>query len=106
MSNALDTNPIKLDTAGSTAVISRLLWVVAIRWVPGADPAAGDAVILQDKNGNVFWHAILEEIGTAAAVTATPQETSFSRPVPLNGLIPQTLADGTVYIYTVDARNG
>lgn len=100
MSNILSTNPIVLDSANtSTVLIPRLLWVTLVVWNSGTNGVAGDSVVLKDKNANVFLDISISASKDSRVIT-------FATPVPLDGLIAHTIANGIVYLYYKDRRNG
>jgi hypothetical protein len=100
MSNILTTNPILLDTAStSSVIITRDFWVTAIEWDSGASGVVGDTVVLKDKDGNILFDLALN-------VAKGSEPRHFHQPVLCHGLIAHTIAHGTVYLYTKEARNG
>jgi hypothetical protein len=100
MANSLVQNPIVVDTAGASVLITQPLRVRKIRWVPVSTTAVDNAVTVKHKDGNVFWAHVVTDIGTVGQLVE-PQESDFQDQV-LNGLLVDTLTTGTLYIYVAD----
>jgi len=96
MANDITNNPLVLDTAAATAVISNLFRITAIKWTVDAGATDNDTVVLTDKNGKVIYEEILTVI-TSGMTQAPP--ISFPIPLKCNGLICPTLSGGKVYVY-------
>jgi hypothetical protein len=99
MANALTWNPIKVDTAAATALLTSRLHITKIRWVDsGGDIAEGDQAIVKDKAGNPVWEHRAGGVGTVADLVPNV-ESDFNPPLVVTGLIVSTLTHGTLYIY-------
>lgn len=55
MANNLDVNPMRIDTASSTILMTEPIKVKSIRVTNEGVIAAGDAYEIQDVNNNVLW---------------------------------------------------
>ena len=102
MANVITGNPIILDTAAATVVVSTPFLVSAIKWTVDNGGADNDTCVLQDKKGVVKYEEILN-IVTSGPVQAPP--ISFVPPVLFDGLICPTLSGGKVYIYLAQSNN-
>lgn len=98
MPNVLNTNPMVIDTAAASAVVTRMVAIMGFHWVPSDAVAAGDEVVVTDKDGNVIYHNNVGDNGTAAD-SHRAAAVMFPRPLTAHGLIIPTLDDGTLYIY-------
>ena len=99
MSNVVGTQVIVVDTAGATPIVTVRKNVIGVMWF-GAT-AVDDAVVMKDRNGNLFFEDKVFDIGTAnnALMQGRPP-LNFSVPVPIDGIIVSTLTAGTkLYIY-------
>lgn len=97
MANDISCNPLVLDTAAATVVVSNVFKIQSIVWVDsGNDMADGDQAILQNKAGKVIWERRLTTPGMIGDLQQT-----FPEPFPVNGLIVPTLTHGKVYVYWV-----
>lgn len=94
MANDETSNPIFLDTASASILLTKRFEVLAIRWV-SKSAGAGDDVQLQDKNGNVMWASV-----AAAANYVEESHWDLDEPLVFNGLIPAIVDSGQVYLYT------
>lgn len=95
MANALNVNPLRVDTAGAAAILTDVLYVKSITWSYEGS-GAGDNAIIQDQDSNGF--------DTLNATGANTNLTNYygDQPGPgnrLNGLIVPTLAGGTLFIH-------
>jgi len=90
MANDLTANPIKVDTAGATALTSKTFTVYKIRWV-GATTAGHTAVIHNEASQVIF-------AAEATGANYTESE-SFDPAQIVAGLIVPTLGSGALYIY-------
>ena len=81
-------NPLIVDTADATAVVTGNMEITGIRWV-GATTAAHTA-ILQNAAGVVVWSAI---------ISAANLVHESLLPFRTKGLKVPTLGSGTLYIY-------
>lgn len=102
MANAITGNPIILDTAASTVVVSTPFLVSAIKWTVDAGATDNDTVVLQDKKGIVKYEEILTVV-TSGSTQAPP--INFVPPLLFDGLICPTLSGGKVYIYLATSNN-
>lgn len=94
MANDLTSQPMKLDTAGASAVIATPIYPAKVRWV-SKTATAGDEVLLKDAAGMVKWHSVAGGANYVEESHFLPdQEHAWV------GLIPTTIGSGTVYIYT------
>lgn len=99
MANSLGGNPIKVDTAAATRLLSGPLNITKIRWVDTAnDIAENDQAIVQDMVGNSVWEHRMTGMGTVADLVPNV-ESSFVPPFRSRGLLVPTLTHGTLYIY-------
>jgi hypothetical protein len=96
MSNDVSSNPLIIDTAATTTVISNKFHVTAIKWTVDNGGADNDTVVLQDQHGKVKYEEILN-IVTSGPVQAPP--INFNPALLFDGLICPTLSGGKVYIY-------
>jgi hypothetical protein len=99
MSNIITGNPIILDTAAATVIVSTPFNVSGIVWDPGTSAANGDICLIKDKLGVVKYSQ------TLITGNLVPAPCIFAEPVPFNGLILTTITHGTVYIYLKDNNN-
>lgn len=101
MANDITCNPIIIDTAATTEIVTNLIHVTHIRLVDsGNDIADADQAILQNSAGKVVW----EHRVTAPGMVADMQ-TAFVPSLAVRGLICPTLTHGKVYVY-YDASRG
>lgn len=99
MANDLTSNPLVVDTAAATAVISSYINITKIRWYDsGADIAEGDQAIVQNAAGKAVWAHRMGGVGTVADLVP-PVSDDFNPPLPQKGLIVPTLTHGTLHIY-------
>ena len=99
MANDLTCNPLVIDTAAATAILSGGLLITNIRWVDsGNDIADGDQAILHNAASKVIWEARCTTVG-AGTTTPPAAETSFAVPLHVMGLIAPTLTHGKLYVY-------
>lgn len=89
MANVLIDNPWNLDTPGAAVLTSNYIKVRHFEW---AGFAAGNSVILQDKNGKEIWKAV-------APAAVSESEVRSGGTGWHNGLILNTLGGGTVKVY-------
>ncbi len=94
MANNLQQNPLIIDTASGSALLTHAFRIKKIRWVGGT--TAGHEAVLQHQNGQVFWASVCPGANYV-------EETDFSlmgqhRTV-LNGIKVPTLGSGKLYIY-------
>lgn len=87
MANQLSANPFKLDTVGT--VFAGKIKIVAVEWNEPTDQ--GDALILNDIDGNNIINTLAEADG----------QSQFRRLTPAwyNGLVLATLTSGTVLVH-------
>ena len=102
MANVITGNPIIIDTAAATVVVSTPFLVSTIKWTVDNGATDNDTVVLQDKLGVVKYEEILTLV-TSGPVQAPP--ISFVPPVLFDGLICPTLSGGKVYIYLAQSNN-
>lgn len=98
MANAVDQNPIIVDTQGATALVTQTIRVRKIRWV-GATTADHVAQI-KNRHGKIMWRTLLTDIGTVGEIVA-PIESDFDC-FPMDGLLVDDLDSGILYIYVED----
>jgi len=96
MANDLTNNPLVLDTAAATAIVSNLIHITALKWTVDAGGADNDTCVLSDKNGKVLYEEILN-VATNGTLQAPP--INFVPPLKANGLIMTTLSGGKLYVY-------
>lgn len=89
MANVLKDNPWTLDTPGATVLFSTFVKVRHFEW---SDFAAGNAVTIQDKNGNEVWRAV-------APATVSESEVRSGGTGWHNGLILSALTGGRVKVF-------
>ena len=95
MANELTCNPLVIDTAAATTVVSGYLQIQAIRLVDtGNDIADSDSVVVTNAAGKVIWRHHVTTPGMIANV-----QTVFPKPINVKGLIVSTLTHGTLYVY-------
>jgi len=89
MANALDQNPMKVDTASATALFPATvrLYIKGVRWV-GATNAAHTAVIT-DAAGDAVWNSV----ANAANYVESDSVDDW-----VDGLVVPTLGSGILYI--------
>jgi len=95
MANDITGNPLKVDTASSTALSSYNFTAWMIRWV-GAT-TAGHTISVQDKNGNVKYAS---EASGANYVEESHLVSPKNESLIFNGLKVPTLGSGIIFIYT------
>ena len=104
MANSLNQNPLVLDTAAATAVLSGPLNVTKIRWVDyNNDIADGDQAVVQDAAGVAVWEARCTTVG-AGTTTPPGGESDFAPGFRVKGLLVPTLTHGKLYIYLDQSR--
>lgn len=96
MANDITTNPLVLDTAAATAIVSNLIKITALKWTVDNAGADNDTCVLSDKNGKVVYEEILN-VATNGTLQAPPM--NFAPPLKVNGLIMTTLSGGKLYVY-------
>ena len=102
MANVITGNPIIIDTAAATVVVSTPFLVSTIKWTVDNGATDNDTVVLQDKLGVVKYEEILTLV-TSGTLQAQP--ITFNPPLLFNGLICPTLSGGKVYIYLAQSNN-
>ena len=102
MANVITGNPIILDTAAATVVVSTPFLVSCIKWTVDDGATDNDTVVLKDKLGVVKYEEILTVI-TSGMTQAPP--INFIPPLLFNGLICATLSGGKVYIYLAQSND-
>lgn len=102
MANVITGNPIIIDTAAATVIVSTPFLVSTIKWTVDAGATDNDTCVLQDKLGVVKYEEILTVI--TSGMTQAPPIT-FNPPLLFNGLICPTLSGGKVYIYLAQSNN-
>ena len=88
MANALNTNPLSLDTPGATVLVSSRLKIQRVIWKA---TTLGDNAEIQDKDGNTIWKWTAE--ATPDMVESNIGDNWY------NGLKMPTLGSGTLYVY-------
>ena len=99
MANAITGNPIILDTAAATNIVSTQFLVQAILWDPGTSGANADVCTVTDKNGVVKYNA------TLLTGNLIPAPITFIVPIVFDGLRVTALTHGKVYIYLAQSNN-
>lgn len=94
MANSTTLNPLVIDTAGGSAILTTTIRVRKIRWTGGS--TAGHAAVVQDQNGNAFWESLASG---ANYVEESDFSTIDSNAIRINGLKVPTLGSGKLYIY-------
>ena len=96
MANDLTNNPLVLDSAAATVIVSNLIKITALKWTVDAGGTDNDTCVLSDKNGKVVYEEILN-VATSGLLQAPP--INFNPPLKVNGLIMTTLSGGKLYVY-------
>ena len=96
MANIVNTNPLVLDTAAATAIITNQIRITALKWTVDNAGADNDTCVLTDKNGNVIYEEILN-VATNGTLQAPPM--NFNPALITSGLIMLTLSGGKLYVY-------
>lgn len=96
MANDITNNPLVLDTAAATDIITNLMHITAIKFTVDAGGTDNDTCVLENKVGKVIYEEILN-IVTSGVVQAPPM--NFVPPLAVNGLRCTTLSGGKVYVY-------
>jgi hypothetical protein len=92
MANDLTKNPWVIDTAGATSTWTGPVYIQKIRWVPAA---AGDDLVINDKNGEEIFSVTNALTG---GVAGTIKEDFIGMP-PYHGFNVATIGGGTLYVY-------
>ncbi len=100
MSNVITGNPIVIDSAGATVIVSNHFKVHAIIWDPVTAIANAEAISIKDKNG-IAKYSRTYTTGDLLNETIL----FFAEPVLFDGLIVDVLAHGKLYIYLHDNNN-
>ena len=99
MSNVVNQNPLIVDTAAATVIITEAFRLKKLLWVnSGGDIAPGDQVVAKHKDGTIFFDFIMHDIGTANNVITPVVDINFDGFL-VNGLIVSTLTHGKLYVY-------
>jgi len=105
MANSLGTNPVIVDTAQATKLLSGPLNIIKIRWVDtGNDIADGDQAIIQDAAGAVVWQHRISTVAAGTDVQKPGAESDFHPSFRSSGLLVPTLTHGTLYLYLEQAK--
>lgn len=91
MSNILDKNPMVIDTAGSTVLVTSKIYPQSIRLVVLASATIGESTVVTDKNDNVVW-------ATTAPAAQFAEAEQLDSHKPWEGLKVPTLPHGKLYI--------
>jgi hypothetical protein len=94
MANDITKNPLVIDTASGTAVLTHSLRIKKIRWVGGT--TAGHTAIIQDQNSNLYWESICSGANYAEESDFTEDKSNRTL---INGLKVPTLGSGKLEIY-------
>jgi hypothetical protein len=95
MANDITCNPLIIDTAAATAIVSNVIHITNIRLVDsGNDIADGDQAILTNLAGKTVWEHRVTTPGMVGDL-----QTPFSPSFKVAGLICPTLTHGKVYVY-------
>ena len=98
MSNNVTRNPLYIDTAGASAVISGRIEITKIRWV-SASASAGHQCVIQDGSGNAVWESVAPADDHIDSDAWTDEN-----PLVIVGLKVPTLGSGAVYINVLNNR--
>ena len=92
-SNVLTGNPLIVDTAAATSIVTEYFEVVLIRWHNCG--TASDNAIVQNAAGVVKWQA------NCSTTTLQDEQSAWPTDAPLRmqGLLVPTLSSGTLLIY-------
>ena len=101
MSNDVSQNPLIVDTAAATAIITQPIRVSKIYWDAVGHATDDHVAQVKDKGGKVKWKRTLTSLGTVGELV-NGQEISFDPPLTLDGLIVDTLGGGVLYFYLQD----
>ena len=101
MANLLSQNPLIIDTAAATAIITQPLRVTKIMWDAIGHATDDHALTIKDKNGVIKYVRTLTSLGTVGELVSA-QESDFNPPLVVDGLIVSVLGGGLVYIYVLD----
>ena len=96
MANNITTNPLVLDSAAATAIVSNLIQIKTLKGTVDNGGADNDTCVLSDKNGKVVYEEILNLV-TSGNLQAPP--ITFNPPLKVDGLIMTTLSGGKLYVY-------
>lgn len=96
MANDISSNPLVLDTAATSVVVSNLIRIKALKWTVDAGGTDNDTCVLTDKNGKVVYEEILN-VATSGTLQAPPM--NLIPPLNVNGLVMLTLSGGKLYVY-------
>ena len=99
MANDLTCNPLVIDTAAATAILSGYLDITNIRWVDyNNDIADGDQAVVNNAASKTIWETRCTATGAGVPLDVK-DETAFPFGLQVKGLIVPTLTHGKVYIY-------
>lgn len=98
MSNNVTRNPLYIDTASATAVITGRIEITKIRWV-SASAAAGHQCVIQDGAGLPVWESV-----APADDHIDSDGWTDDNPLVVVGVTVPTLSSGAVYINVLNNR--
>ena len=99
MANQIVGNPIIVDSAAATVIVSTPFLVQSVLWDPGTSGANADVLTVEDKHGKVKVNQ------TLLTGNLIPPPIIFEPPLLFDGLIVPTMGHGKVYIYLAQANN-
>jgi hypothetical protein len=92
MANGITTNPLSLDSAAATVLITENFAITKIVFNSGSSGVAGDQCVLKDKNGNIIFDVTVD-------VAKSTHSEDFFPAFTANGLAITTLSHGLCYVY-------
>lgn len=98
MSNDLTGNPLVIDTAASSVLVTRRLEILRMRWV-AKSASAGDDLDVHDGDGVSRWASVASSSNYVESEGWHPDY-----PLVITGLIVPTIDSGTLYIYLRDKK--
>lgn len=102
MANVVTQNPIIIDTAGASAVITQPLRVRKFVWDAVGHATDDHVCSVKDKNGVQKWKRTLTSLGTVGELVSAQSEDFDKGVLNMDGLIVDTLGGGVLYVYVED----
>lgn len=90
--NDITGTPWKIDTAGSSLIVTGDVYITCVKWVSPSSSAA-DQVVIQNSSSRTIWAEV------APGAQFSSQECFPTPLVFTGGLKVTTLGSGTVYLY-------
>jgi len=101
MANALQQNPIIVDTVSAAALLTHPLRVTKIRWDAVGHATDDHVASIKDQRSVLKWKDTLTSLGTIGELVQ-PIESDFNPPLFMDGLLVDVLGGGVLYIYVDD----